>query len=325
MNAKIIGYGMYLPEKVLNNFDLEKMVDTSDEWITKRTGIKERHICREDEFTSDMAAIAAQEALEDSGLSAEDIDLILVSTISAEMVSPTASCLVQKKIGAVHAAAIDMNTACSGFVSAMIVAQQFIRSGVYRNILIVGADTMSKYTDWEDRTSCVLFGDGAGAVVVTACEDNDGILAFDLGADGSKEGVLSIPSLKFSEDDLARRGGEKKRTFWMDGSEVFKFAVRVMCESMTRSVEKAGISMSDIDLLIPHQANVRIIDGACKRLKITEENVYVNIDRTGNTSSACIPMALCEAIRAGRMKKGDTVGIVGFGGGLTWASLVMKI
>ena len=325
MNAKIIGYGMYLPEKVLNNFDLEKMVDTSDEWITKRTGIKERHICREDEFTSDMAAIAAQEALEDSGLSAEDIDLILVSTISAEMVSPTASCLVQKKIGAVHAAAIDMNTACSGFVSAMIVAQQFIRSGVYRNILIVGADTMSKYTDWEDRTSCVLFGDGAGAVVVTACEDNDGILAFDLGADGSKEGVLSIPSLKFSEDDLARRGGEKKRTFWMDGSEVFKFAVRVMCESMTRSVEKAGIAMSDIDLLIPHQANVRIIDGACKRLKVAEENVYVNIDRTGNTSSACIPMALCEAIRAGRMKKGDTVGIVGFGGGLTWASLVMKI
>ena len=325
MNAKIIGYGMYLPEKVLNNFDLEKMVDTSDEWITKRTGIKERHICREDEFVSDIATLAAQEALRDSGLSAEEIDLILFSTISAEMISPTASCLVQKRIGAVNAAAIDMNTACSGFVSAMIVAQQFIKSGTYRNILVIGADTMSKYTDWQDRTSCVLFGDGAGAVVLSACADDDGILAFELGADGSREGVLSVPNLKFSDEDLERRGGEKKRTFWMDGSEVFKFAVRIMCESMVRSVEKAGLTIEDIDMLIPHQANIRIIDGAVKRLQISEEKVYVNIDRTGNTSSACVPMALCEAIRAGKMKKGDTVGLVGFGGGLTWASLVMKI
>lgn len=325
MNAKIIGVGMYLPERVLTNSDLEKMVDTSDEWITKRTGIKERHIAREDEFASDMAVIAAKEALEDSGLAAGDIELILVSTISAEMVTPTAACLVQKALGASGVAAIDMNTACSGFVSALIVAQQFIKAGTYKNILVVGADTMSKYTDWEDRTSCVLFGDGAGAAVLTACEDGDGILALEMGADGSKEGVLSVPNLKFSEADLERRGGRAQRTFWMDGSEVFKFAVRIMCDSMMRSLEKAGMDINDLDILIPHQANIRIIDGAIKRLHIPSEKVFANIDRTGNTSSACVPMAICEAVRAGRIKKGDTVGLVGFGGGLTWASLVMKM
>lgn len=325
MNAKIAGVGMYLPERVLTNFDLEKMVDTSDEWITKRTGIKERHITRPDEFASDMAVIAAKEALEDANIKAEELDLILVSTISAEMVSPTAACLVQKELGAVNAAAIDMNTACSGFVSALIVAQQFIRAETYRHILVIGSDTMSKYTDWEDRTSCVLFGDGAGAAVLSPCEDGDGILTYEMGADGAREGVLSIPSLKFSEEDLARRGGEKKRTFWMDGSEVFKFAVRIMCESMMRSLQKAGLEIGDLDMLIPHQANIRIIDGAIKRLGISPERVYANIDRTGNTSSACVPMAICEAYRAGKIKKGDTIGLVGFGGGLTWASLVMKI
>lgn len=325
MNAKIIGCGMYLPEKILTNFDLEKMVDTSDEWITKRTGIKERHIAREDEFSSDMGTAAAKEALADAKMSVEEIDLILVSSVSPEMVTPSISCLIQKNLGAASVAAIDINTACSGFVSALIIAQQFIKAGTYRNILVVGADTMSKYTDWEDRTSCVLFGDGAGAVVLTACEEGDGILTYEIGADGAREGVLSIPSLKFSEEDLARRGGEAKRTFWMDGSEVFKFAVRVMCDSMNRSAEKAGIAVSDLDLVVPHQANVRIIDGAVKRLHLSEEQVYVNIDRTGNTSSACIPMALCEAKRAGKMKAGDTVGLVGFGGGLTWASLVMKV
>ncbi len=325
MNAKIAGVGMYLPERVLTNFDLEKMVDTSDEWITKRTGIKERHITRPDEFASDMAVIAAKEALEDANIKAEELDLILVSTISAEMVSPTAACLVQKELGAVNAAAIDMNTACSGFVSALIVAQQFIRAETYRHILVIGSDTMSKYTDWEDRTSCVLFGDGAGAAVLSPCEDGDGILTYEMGADGAREGVLSIPSLKFSEEDLARRGGKKKRTFWMDGSEVFKFAVRIMCESMMRSLQKAGLEIGDLDMLIPHQANIRIIDGAIKRLGISPERVYANIDRTGNTSSACVPMAICEAYRAGKIKKGDTIGLVGFGGGLTWASLVMKI
>ncbi|MBQ3225625.1 MAG: ketoacyl-ACP synthase III [Clostridia bacterium] len=325
MNAKIAGVGMYLPEKVLTNFDLEKMVDTSDEWITKRTGIKERHIAREDEFASDMAVIAAKEAIEDAGLSAEDIDLILVSSVSSEMITPTIACLVQKQIGATKAAAIDMNSACTGFVSAMIIAQQFIKSGTYQNILVIGTDTMTKYTDWEDRASCVLFGDGAGAAVVTPCPDGDGILAFDMGADGTKSDVLSIPHLKFSEEDLARRGGEKKRTFWMDGSEVFKFAVRVMCEAMNCALDKAGMTVSDLDLIVPHQANIRIVDGAVKRLGIDPEKVFVNIQKTGNMSSACVPLALCEAIREGKAKQGDTIGLVGFGGGLTWASLIMKI
>ncbi|MBQ4515173.1 MAG: ketoacyl-ACP synthase III [Clostridia bacterium] len=325
MNAKVIGVGKYLPERILTNFDLEKMVDTSDEWITKRTGIKERHIARDDEFATDMAIIAAKEAIADSGLNVEDIELILVSTVSAELVTPTVSCQVQKGLGAINAAAIDMNTACSGFVSAMIIAQQFIKAGAYRNILVVGSDTMSKYTDWKERTSCVLFGDGAGAAVVTACEDGDGILAFEMGANGEKGDVLSIPSLKFSDEDIERRGGEKKRTFWMDGSEVFKFAVRIMGDSMLRSLEKAGMTIDDLDLLIPHQANIRIVDGSIKRLNLAPDKVYTNIEKTGNISSACVPVALCEAIKSGRAKKGDTIGLVGFGGGLTWSSLVMKI
>ncbi len=325
MNAKVAGVGMYLPQKVLTNFDLEKMVDTSDEWITKRTGIKERHIARDDEFASDMAVIAAKEAIEDAGLKAEDIDLILVSSVSSEMIAPTIACLVQKQIGATKAAAIDMNSACTGFVSAMIIAQQFVKSGTYQNILVIGTDTMTKYTDWEDRASCVLFGDGAGAAVVTPCADDDGILAFDMGADGTKSDVLSIPHLKFSEEDLARRGGVAKRTFWMDGSEVFKFAVRVMCEAMNCALEKAGMTVDDLDLVVPHQANIRIVDGAVKRLGIDPEKVFVNIQKTGNMSSACVPLALCEAIREGKAKKGDTIGLVGFGGGLTWASLIMKI
>ena len=325
MNAKVIGVGKYLPERILTNFDLEKMVDTSDEWITKRTGIKERHITRDDEFATDMAVIAAKEAIEDSGLDPLDIELVLVSTVSSELVTPTVACQVQAAIGAVNAGAIDINTACSGFVSAMIMAQQFIKAGSYKNILVVGSDTMSKYTDWEERTSCVLFGDGAGAAVVTACEDGDGILAFEMGANGAKGSVLSIPSLKFSDEDIARRGGEKKRTFWMDGSEVFKFAVRIMCDSMLRTLNKAGLTIEDVDLLVPHQANIRIVEGAIKRLNMDPDKVYSNIDRTGNISSACVPVALCEAIREGRAKKGDTIGLVGFGGGLTWSSLVMKI
>ena len=324
MNAKIVGVGMYLPEKILTNADLEKMVETSDEWITTRTGIKERHITRDDEFTADMAVIAAQRALENAGMDAAELDLILLSTVSPEFATPSSSCLVQGRLGAVNAAAIDINTACSGFVSALIMAQQFIKAETYQNILVIGADTMTKLTDWEDRKSCVLFGDGAGAVVLKPTTDNDGILAFEMGADGLSHGCLSIPSLKFSEEDLERRGGEKKRTFWMDGSEVFKFAVRIMTNSMQRILEKAGMTVDDIDLLVPHQANIRIIDGSVKRLKINPDKVYTNIDRTGNTSSACIPMALCEAVQKGLLKEGDTLAMVGFGGGLTWASIVMK-
>lgn len=324
MNAKIIGVGSYLPEKILTNFDLEKMVDTSDEWITRRVGIKERHISREDEFTSDMAKIAAERALEKSGLNPEDIDLVLCSTVSAEMVTPTVSCIIQNKLGLINSAAMDLNAACTGFVSAIIVAHQFIKSGTYKNILIVGADTMSKYTDYTDRTSCVLFGDGSGAVVVTASDDS-GVIDFEMGSDGSGGKHISIPSLKFSDEDIERRGGEKKRTFWMDGSEVFKFAVRVMAESTKRIVEKAGLSLDELDAVIPHQANVRIIEGAVKRLKIPAEKVFSNVERTGNMSSASVAVALAEAVESGMVKEGDNIVLVGFGGGLTWSSVLIKM
>lgn len=325
MNAKIIGVGSYLPEKILTNFDLEKMVETSDEWITTRTGIKERHIAKEDEFASDLAAKAAKEALLNAKLDATEIDLILCSTVSAEMVTPTVSCVVQDAISAVNAAAIDINTACSGFVSALIIAQQFIKSGTYKNILVVGTDTMSKYVDWSERTSCVLFGDGAGAVVVTQGTDEEGVLAYDIGADGSGGKHLSIPSLKFSQEDLDRRGGEERRTFWMDGSEVFKFAVRVMADSTKKVLEKAGLTADDVDRVVPHQANIRIIDGAVKRLKIDSEKVYANVSRTGNMSSASIPVAFCEAVKEGAIQKGDKVVMVGFGGGLTWGSVLIQM
>lgn len=324
MNAKIIGVGSYLPEKVLTNDDLEKMVDTTDEWITKRVGIKERHISADDEFASDMAVIAAGKALEKSQLLPEDIDLILCSTISAEMITPTVSCIVQKKLGLKNAAAMDVNAACTGFVSAIIVAQQFIKSGTYKNILIIGTDTMSKYTDYTDRSSCILFGDGAGAAVLTASEDS-GVIDFEMGSDGSGGKHISIPNFKYTEEDILRRGGEKKRTFWMDGSEVFKFAVRIMAESSRRIVEKAGLTVDDISLIVPHQANIRIIDGAVKRLKIPHDRVFSNVDRTGNMSSASVAVALSEAVEQGRIKEGGYLVLVGFGGGLTWSSVLIKM
>lgn len=324
LNAKIIGVGHYLPEKVLTNFDLEKMVDTSDEWITRRVGIKERHIAKDDEFASDMAEIAGRRALENSGLAPDDIDLMLCSTVSADMITPTVSCIVQKKLGLINSAAMDVNAACTGFVSAIILAQQFIKSETYKNILIIGTDTMSKYTDYNDRASCVLFGDGAGAAVLTASCDS-GVVCFEMGSDGSGGKHISIPNLKFSQEDIERRGGEKKRTFWMDGSEVFKFAVRIMAESSKRIVEKAGLDMSDIDLIVPHQANVRIIDGATKRLGISKDKVYQNVERTGNMSSASVAVALSECFSQKLIKEGDNVILVGFGGGLTWSSVLIKI
>ena len=324
MNAKIIGVGSYLPEKILTNADLEKMVDTSDEWITRRVGIKERHICAEDEFASDMAVKASDIAIKNSGLTAADIDLVLCSTVSAEMVTPTVSCIVQNKLGLVNSASMDLNAACSGFVAGFVVAQQFIKSGTYKNILLIGTDTMSKYTDWTDRTSCVLFGDGAGAVVLTASNEG-GIISFELGSDGTGGKNLSIPHLKYSEEDLARRGGERKATFWMDGSEVFKFAVRIMAESTKRIVNKAGLCIDDIDVIVPHQANVRVVDGAVKRLQIAPEKAFVNVQRTGNMSSASVAVALAEAVMSGFIKKGDRVVLVGFGGGLTWASVLFEM
>ena len=324
MNAKIIGTGFYLPERILTNADLEKMVDTSDEWITRRVGIKERHIARDDEYASDMACIAASKAIKNSGLLPSDIDLVLCSTISAEMITPTVSCIVQKELELVNSAAMDVNSACTGFVSSLIVAQQFIKSGTYKNVLIIGTDTLSKYTDYTDRSSCILFGDGAGAAVLTASEKG-GVIGFEMGSDGSGGKHISIPNFKYTEEDIERRGGEKKRTFWMDGSEVFKFAVRIMAESSKRIVENAGFSIDEVDMIIPHQANVRIVDGAAKRLGIPKEKVFTNVERTGNMSSASVAVALAECVEKGLIKEGDKVVLVGFGGGLTWGSVLIEM
>lgn len=324
--AKAVGFGKYLPEKVLDNAYFESIVDTSDEWITKRVGVKERRMSAEDEFTSDLAAKAAINAIDNAGMTAEDIELIILATVSPDMYTPSASCMVQSKIGAVNAATFDINAACSGFIFASSIAAQFIESGMYKNVLVIGADTLTKITEYRDRATCVLFGDGAGAVVYTAAEEKTGILGTVLGSDGAQGDCLTCCGLKVSDTDKERRPLGEYRTLWMDGQTVFKFAVKTM-ESATREVvEKAGVDLDDISLVIPHQANSRIIEGARKRLKLTEDRVYGDVvTRYGNMSAACVPIALCEAIEEGRAEKGDKVVIVGFGGGLTWGSALIEL
>ncbi|MGQ9631691.1 MAG: beta-ketoacyl-ACP synthase III [bacterium] len=314
--AKIVGVGSYVPKKVLTNFDLENMVETSDEWITTRTGIKERRIASEDEMTSDLALEAARRALEDGSVRPEDLDLILVATITSDMAFPSVACIIQDRLGAKKAAALDVNATCSGFIYGLSVAKQFIATGEYDTILVVGAETLSRITDWTDRNTCVLFGDGAGAAVVRPAEEGKGILATCLGADGSG-GPLLYTTEKLSP-------GGKHGYIYMNGKEVFKFAVRVMEEASYRVLKKAGLSHKDVDLVIPHQANIRIIKALEERLELGDDAVYVNVDRYGNTSAASIPIALDEALRCGKIEDGDIVVLVAFGGGLTWASCAIR-
>ncbi len=320
--ATITGLGKYVPPKVLTNKDLEKIVDTNDEWITSRTGIKERHIVEDDVSTSDIAYQAALEALEDSGLTAKDIDLIIVATVTPDMAFPATACLIQERIGADKAAAFDLEAGCSGFVYSLSVAAQFIETGVYQNALVIGAETLSKITDWEDRGTCVLFGDGAGAAILQATEKG-GMLAFELGADGTGGKSLYLPaggSLKPS----SKQSIEKKEHYIkMEGNQVFKFAVKIMGEASVNVLEKAGLSPIDVDLLVPHQANTRIINAAANRLKLGEDKVFINLPKYGNTSSASIPIALYEARENGLVKDGNTIVLVAFGAGLTWASTAM--
>lgn len=324
LRASIIGGGYYVPDNVLTNADLEKMVDTSDEWIVRRTGIHERRIADKDIYTSDMALIAAQRALEKTNTDPLDIELILVATCTPDMYTPNVSCMVQAALGAKNAAAMDISSACTGFISALTVASQFVETGYYKKILVVGSENLSRMTDYKDRNTCILFGDGAGAFVIGASEE-DGVLATEVGADG--EGGKNLTSLAFRDDEneLAKRISKNKRTLWMDGSEVLKFAVRMMAKATNAVLEKAGLTIDDIDMIVPHQANIRIIDGAVKRLGIDKSKVFVNIEKYGNMSSACIPIALCEAINEGKIKKGDTVVLVGFGGGLTWGAAVIRM
>ncbi len=324
-NAGITGIGSYLPPRVLTNRDLEQVVDTSDEWITTRTGIKERRIALEEQAASDLAVKAAEKALEDAQLDAKQIGLIIVATVTPDMFFPATACLVQDKIGATNAAAFDLEAGCSGFVYALSVATQFINAGVYQNVLVIGAETLSKITDWSDRNTCVLFGDGAGAVVVSNIGDeNRGILANYLKADGSGGELLLVPAggsrLPVTKDTVEKR----LHYINMNGSEVFKFAVKIMGCAAKNVVKLAGLKLSDVDYLIPHQANRRIVDAAIKRLKLSPDRVYMNLDKYGNMSSASIPVALDEAVKKGFIKKGDTVLMVGFGAGLTWGASVLR-
>lgn len=321
--ATIIGLGHYVPPKVLTNKDLEKMVETSDEWITSRTGIKERHIVEDDVSTSDIAFEAAEEALKDSGLAAEDIDLIIVATVTPDMAFPATACLIQERIGAMNAAAFDLEAGCSGFVTSLSVAAQFIETGVYENALVIGAETLSKITDWEDRGTCVLFGDGAGAAILKAT-DKGGMLAFDLGADGTGGKSLYLPaggSLNPSSETTIE---EKGHFIKMEGNQVFKFAVKTMGQASVNVLEKAGLNPDDVDLLIPHQANTRIINAAANRLNLGDDKVFVNLPYYGNTSSASIPLALYEAREEGLVNDGDIIVFVAFGAGLTWAATVIE-
>lgn len=325
IHAVIAGLGSYLPEKVYTNADMEQMVDTNDEWIVQRTGIRERHIAREDEYTSDLATEAAKRALADAGMAAEELDMILLATVSPDMYTPSVSCLVQRNIGAVNATCMDINTACSGFVSALSVADQFIRTGHCKKVLVIGADTLSKITNYADRGTCILFGDGAGAAVIEARTDAAGVIGTTSGADGASAEKLYCGGLHEPEwYDEKVKPIHQPRTLWMNGSEVMKFAVRAMANAANKVIAGAGLTVDDIDWVIPHQANIRIIDGARKRMGIAEEKVFTNLAHVGNMSGASIPVALCEAHRQGKLQKGDKIILVGFGAGLTWAAALLE-
>lgn len=320
----IIGTGSYIPDNIVTNRDLEKIVETSDEWIVTRTGIKERRIADPDMATSDMATIAARRTIQDAGLSPEDIDLIIVATVTPDNNVPSTACIVQYNIGAINAAAFDLNAACSGFIYGLATANQFIASGMYKNILVIGAESLSRFTDWKDRNTCILFGDGAGAALVGRVEEGYGLLSQYLGADGSGGKLLKIEAGGSRMPASLETVEKGLHYFYMDGSEVFKFAVRIMASASEEAVRLAGLTNDDIDFLVPHQANIRIIEAARKRLKLDNDKVYVNLDRFGNMSAASIPVALDEAVKLGTINKGDKVLVVGFGGGLTWASALMK-
>ncbi len=308
MNAGILSVGRYLPERVLTNFDLEKMVDTSDEWIRTRTGIEERRIAGDDINSSHMATFAAKEAIKNAGLTAEDIDMIIVATITPDYGFPSVASMVQHNIGARHIPAMDVSAACAGFIYAAVTAKQFIETGAAKYVLVIGVEKLSKITDYTDRNTCVLFGDGAGAVVMGPVSGNKGILSFELGTDGSGRKHL------FQNGDY----------IYMNGREVFKFAVRQMGESSLNVIEKANLKKEDIDYFIPHQANYRIMESARQRLEVPVEKMAYTINKYGNTSSSTIPIALYEALEEGKIKDNDVIVMVGFGGGLSWGALTLR-
>lgn len=320
LTAKISGVGKALPEKRLTNADLEKMVETSDEWITKRVGIKERRIAAEGEWTSHLATRAAADALNMSGIPAEQIDFILVATSTPDTVYPSVACLVQKELGAVNAGVLDISAACTGFIYGASLAWGMIRSGLMKNVLVVAAEVNTSLVNWKDRDTCILFGDGAGAAVFTAHpEPGSGILSMKLGGDGSYASLLNLPNSGCRHFPEA-----PGRFIQMQGNEVFKQAVRNMADCGVSVLEQAGLTAADVSLLIPHQANIRIIDAVSTRLGIPQEKVFINIEKYGNTSAATIPIALCEAVEQGRIKPGEVLVIDAFGAGLTWGAMAIR-
>lgn len=323
-NTVISGLGRYIPEKVYDNAYFESIVDTNDEWITRRTGIKERHISEKNEYTTDLATKAAENALKDAGISAEEIDLIMVATVTPDYFTPCCACVVQNNIGAVNAAAFDYNAACSSFVTGVVMADQFIKNGTYKHILVICADVLSKVTDYEDRSTCVLFGDAAGAAVLSADDTRAGILGHEIGADGTGATLITSLAVKEDDEEVEKRVAGRKETVWMAGQAVMKFAVKTMADSTNRILEKAGLTYDDIKLVVPHQANYRIVDSAIKRMGIENDKVLLTLEKYGNTSASCIPSALCEAVEKGMIQRGDKVVIVGFGGGLTWGAAVFE-
>lgn len=306
MNAGIIGIGKYVPEKVVTNFDLEKIMDTSDEWIRTRTGIEERHFAADDQETSDLAVAAAKEAIANAGITPEEIGLILVATVTQDQTFPSVACMVQEQLGAVNAAAMDQAAACAGFIYSLVTAKHFVEANAYKYVLVVGVEKLSKVVDWEDRNTAVLFGDGASAAIVGQVSEGRGILSFELGADGTGGKNLYLT---------------KQDTIAMNGREVFKFAVRQMGESAVNVLEKAGLTKEDVDFLVPHQANIRIMESARERLELPPEKMSKTIHKYGNTSAASIGISLVDELEAGKIKEDDLLVLVGFGGGLTWGAV----
>jgi 3-oxoacyl-[acyl-carrier-protein] synthase-3 len=324
VSVGIAGVGICVPDRVLTNRDLESMVDTSDEWIRERTGIRERRIAAPDQSTSDLAVVAARRALADAGVTPGEVDLIIVATVTPDMVFPSTASLVQERLGCGPVGAFDLSAGCTGFLYGLVAGAQFIAAGTYRTVLVIGAETLSKIINWEDRSTCVLFGDGAGAVVLRPAPAGWGLLAACLGSDGAGGDLLKIPAGGSRLPASALTVEKKLHYIHMNGREVFRFAVRILSEAASEVIRAAGLKQDQIDLFIPHQANIRIIKAAVKRLELPMDRVVVNVDRYGNTSSASVPLALDEAARSGRLADGDRVVMVAFGAGLSWAAAAVR-
>ncbi len=323
-NAGIVGMGVCLPEKVLTNADLTRMIDTNDEWIRERTGIQERRIAEDSQAASDLGVIAAQRALKTAGILADEVDLIIVATATADMQFPSTACIIQEQLGLKNTPAFDVTAGCTGFIYALTIANQFIASGFYRTVLVVGTEVLSKVTNWKDRETCILLADGAGAVVLRPAAPGCGILSMKLGADGAGGKELLLPAGGSRMPVTPELVEANQNKLQMNGSEVFKFAMKILPEVTEQALALADLHKEDIDLIVPHQANIRIIEAAARRLDLPMEKFMVNLDRYGNTSSASIPIAMHEAVETGRIKSGDVVVLTGFGAGLTWGSIVMQ-